>query len=100
MVGVQSIVALLIVFGVLAALVWLVRRGPLGARNARLRAALVVEGAVPLGERRSLVVVSVEGRRLLLGLTPAQVSLVTELAPAASFGATLDARIEAERGRS
>jgi flagellar biogenesis protein FliO len=40
-----------------------------------------VEGAVPLGERRALMVVSVEGRRLLLGLTPMSVSLVTELAP-------------------
>ena len=28
---------------------------------------------MPLGERRSLVIVSVEGRRLLLGLTPGQI---------------------------
>jgi hypothetical protein len=28
----------------------------------------------------------VEGRRLLVGLAPGQVSLVTELKPAASFG--------------
>ena len=34
---------------------------------------------MPLGERRSLVIVSVEGRRLLLGLTPGQISMVTEL---------------------
>jgi flagellar biogenesis protein FliO len=33
-----------------------------------------VETAVPLGERRSLVIVSVEGRRILLGLTPGQIS--------------------------
>jgi flagellar biogenesis protein FliO len=50
---------------------------------------------VPLGERRSLVVVSVEGRRLLLGLTPAQVSLVTELAaaPPAGFQDAVDRRL-------
>jgi flagellar biogenesis protein FliO len=39
----------------------------------------VVETAIPLGERRSLVIVSVEGRRLLLGLTTTNISLVTEL---------------------
>ena len=38
-----------------------------------------VEATVQLGERRSLMVVTIEGRRLLLGLTPMQVSLVTEL---------------------
>jgi flagellar biogenesis protein FliO len=38
-----------------------------------------VETAIPLGERRSLVIVSVEGRRLLLGLTSTNISLVTEL---------------------
>jgi flagellar biogenesis protein FliO len=38
-----------------------------------------VETAVALGERRSLVIVSVEGRRLLLGLTPTTMQLVTEL---------------------
>jgi flagellar biogenesis protein FliO len=46
------------------------------------RSLVKVEGAVPLGERRSLMIVSVEGRRLLLGLTPMQVSLVTELSAA------------------
>ncbi len=53
------------------------RLGPVGAPRPRPRSR--VETAVPLGERRSLVIVAVEGRRLLLGLTPAQVSLVTEL---------------------
>jgi flagellar biogenesis protein FliO len=38
---------------------------------------------VALGERRSLVIVSVEGRRLLLGLTPTSMSLVAELPSAA-----------------
>jgi flagellar biogenesis protein FliO len=45
---------------------------------------MTIESATPLGERRSLVIVKVEGRRLLLGLTPMNVSLVTELAPALS----------------
>jgi flagellar biogenesis protein FliO len=46
---------------------------------------------VPLGERRSLVIVAVEGRRLLLGLTPGQISMVTELGPARGFEQRLDA---------
>ena len=40
---------------------------------------------MPIGERRSLIIVAVEGRRLLLGLTPTQIAMVTELGPAPSF---------------
>jgi len=78
----QSILAVLIVLGLVAALAWLMRRGTFGALRGRAR-AIVVETAVPLGERRQLVIVSVEGRRLLLGLTPASISMVTELGPSA-----------------
>jgi len=75
---VNAFLATLIVLALVAALAWLVRRGPL----ARLVAAgqpVAVESAVSLGERRSLVIVTVEGRRLLLGLTSTHISLVTEL---------------------
>ena len=71
-------VASLIVLGLVVALAWLVRRGPL-ARFASKGKAVAVETAIPLGERRSLVIVAVEGRRLLLGLTPTTIALVTEL---------------------
>ena len=54
---------------------------------------------VPLGDRRSLVIVSVEGRRLLLGLTPAQVSLVTELAPP-TFQQAVDRHLPVATGPS
>ncbi len=77
----RSLVAIFVVFGLLTALAWLARRGTFGALGQKGRTLVKVEGAVPLGERRSLMVVSVEGRRLLLGLTPMSVSLVTELAP-------------------
>jgi flagellar protein FliO/FliZ len=77
----RGLIAVFVVFGLLALLAWLARRGTLGGLLARQsRSPVKVESAVPLGERRSLVIVSVEGRRLLLGLTPMQVSLVTELA--------------------
>jgi flagellar protein FliO/FliZ len=77
----RSLFAIFVVFGLLALFAWLAKRGTFGGFARQGRGLVKVEGAVPLGERRSLVVVSVEGRRLLLGLTPAQVSLVTELAP-------------------
>jgi flagellar biogenesis protein FliO len=74
---------------------WLLRRGVLAwPALGRARAqGLCVETAFSLGERRSLAVVSVEGRRLLLGLTPSSISLIAELPrEAPSFGATLDRR--------
>jgi flagellar biosynthetic protein FliO len=91
-IGFQSFLAVVIVLGLVAALAWLVRRGAFGAMRARGQ-AVVVETAVPLGERRSLVIVAVEGRRLLLGMTPAQISMVAELGAApASFEQHLDKR--------
>jgi flagellar protein FliO/FliZ len=93
-IGLQSLAAVFIVLGLVAALAWLARRGAFA--SLRRSGAVTVETAVPLGERRSLVIVAVEGRRLLLGLTPTTVSMVTELsavpAPAPSFESQLDRR--------
>lgn len=74
----NGFLAVLIVLGLVGALAWLLRRGSFGALAGR-GGAINVETAVALGERRSLVIVSVEGRRLLLGLTPTTMQLVTEL---------------------
>ena len=84
----QAIVTIVISIAVLGALAWFLRRG---AATRRSRLPVSVETAVALGERRSLVIVAVEGRRLLLGLTPAQVTLVTELQP--PFADTLDTAV-------
>lgn len=75
---IQSFAAVLIVLALVGVLAWLARRGTLGALGRKGR-YIEVETAVPLGERRSLVVVAVEGRRLLLGLTPTHIAMVTEL---------------------
>jgi flagellar protein FliO/FliZ len=88
----RSLLAIVVVFGVLGGLAWAARRGRLGFFT-RQSSQVRVEATVPLGERRSLMVVVVEGRRLLLGLTQTQVTLVTELS-AAPFDAAL-ARAEA-----
>ncbi len=69
--------AFLAVLALLGGLAWLMRRAWAARRSA---GTMQVETALSLGERRSLVVVTVEGRRLLVGLAPNHVSLVTELA--------------------
>jgi flagellar biosynthetic protein FliO len=86
----QSMAVVAIVIAVLAVTAWLLRRAmPL----RRSRQAMSVETALSLGERRSLVVVAVEGRRLLLGMTPTYVGLVAELGP--TFGVSLDQSLAA-----
>jgi flagellar biosynthetic protein FliO len=97
--AVRALFATGAVLGLIGVIAWLVRRGALVLPGRRGRSPLAVETALPLGERRSLVIVTVEGRRLLLGLTPASVSLVTELAVAAPrFDEAVERRLEAEAG--
>lgn len=79
--GFQSFFAVLIVLALVAALAWLVKRGAFAQLRKGSR-SIAVETAVAIGDRRQLVIVAVEGRRLLLGLTPSQISMVTELGPA------------------
>ena len=92
--GFRAFGAIALVLALVCVLAWLARRGTLRFPGSRASTPVRVEAITPLGERRSLVVVAVEGRRLLLGLTPAQVSLVNDLAAhPPDFGAALDARI-------
>jgi len=82
--GLRSLSALGIVGALLAATVWGLRRATEARRG---RPLLSVESALSLGDKRSLVIVVVEGRRLLVGVAPHGISLVTELH--ASFNDTL-----------
>jgi flagellar biosynthetic protein FliO len=89
--GVRGLVAVCAVLGLLALFAWLLRRGVFGSLGRRGASAITVETAVALGERRSVVIVAVEGRRLLLGLAPGQISMITELqAGGATFAGALD----------
>ena len=94
----QSFLGVLIVLGIVAGLAWLARRGAF-AKLVGANRPITVETAVALGERRSLVIVAVEGRRLLLGLTPGQISMVTELAAPKPRGgeAGFEARLDAAK---
>lgn len=76
----NELIAASIVLAMVVGLAWLARTGRLGQALARRGTGLSVETAVSLGDRRSLVIVAVEGRRLLLGVTAGQVTVVTELA--------------------
>lgn len=86
--GYRMLIGSLIVLALLGLWAWLMKRGLL---TKQTNGVVTIETAVPLGERRSLVIVAVEGRRLLIGLTPASVSLVTSLEPrAAGFDQALE----------
>jgi flagellar biogenesis protein FliO len=78
-------IAVTAVMALLAGVLWLLKSGMFNRFTSR-SSAVAIETAVSLGERRQLVIVSVEGRRLLLGVTAGQVSLVTELSAAAAEG--------------
>ncbi len=100
-VGGRAVLIAFIVVALLGALAWYLRQR---LPSVRGRQVITIDTAVSLGERRSLVIVTVENRRLLLGMTPQQVSLVTELGPAApasstgggtSFQQTLQASLDA-----
>lgn len=83
---VRTFASLLVVIGLLSLFVWVLRRGMLRTGPFAPRSSIVVETAVALGDRRSLVIVAVEGRRLLLGLTAGSMSLLADLAPAKRDG--------------
>jgi len=85
----EAVVATLIVLALLGATLWLLRKGL--SRQNGAGASMSVESSLSLGERRSLVVVRVEGRRLLMGVAPGQVRLITELG-AAPVSPTSEAR--------
>jgi flagellar protein FliO/FliZ len=90
----RTVGALAVVVGLLLGVLYLLRRGTQYRRGA---SGLAVESALGLGERRSLVIVTVEGRRLLLGVGPGHVSLVTELQQApVSFDTALGVASEGE----
>jgi flagellar protein FliO/FliZ len=95
---VRAVVGTFAVLGLVALLAYLLRRGVLTLPGQRAPRSMAVETALALGERRSLAIVRVEQRRLLLGLTPSQVSVLAELGEApAPFERALD-RVSAPPG--
>ena len=89
LVTVRAIGSLVAVLGLLGLFVWALRRGSLKLTSLAPRGTIAIETAMSLGERRSIAIVGVEGRRLLIGLTPTTISLLTDLTPKASQAAAL-----------
>lgn len=86
----RPMLAIAAVLALVAGLAWVVRRTTVLRGGGRQ--AMRVESALPLGDRRSLVIVFVEGRRLLLGMGAAQITLLAEL-DRAEFPARLDSKL-------
>jgi flagellar biogenesis protein FliO len=80
----RAILSLAAVIALLALFVWALRRGTLKLTGLSTRTNMTIETAMSLGERRSLAIVRVDGRRLLIGLTPSAVSMLADLAPDAT----------------
>jgi flagellar biogenesis protein FliO len=77
----RTFVSLGLVLVLLMVFVWALRRGSLRLSRLAPRGAIAVETAMSLGDRRSLAIVGVEGRRMLVGLTPTTISFLTDLGP-------------------
>jgi flagellar protein FliO/FliZ len=73
----QVTLALLIVLGVLFAAAWGMRRFKLFAQKGQT--ALAVVQGVNLGPKERAVLITVQGRKLLLGVAPGCVNLLLEL---------------------
>ena len=86
---VRAIGSLVAVLGLLGLFVWALRRGSLKLSSLAPMGTIAIETAMSLGERRSIAIVGVEGRRLLIGLTPTTISLLTDLTPTPSTVAAL-----------
>lgn len=79
---IQAIGILFLILALLWGVVWLMRRygrfNFLPRPGALPRDALVMEAQMPLGPRKGLMVVRFLNRRLLLGVTDRQITLLTE----------------------
>ena len=84
--------SLVAVLGLLGLFVWLLRRGSLKLSSLAPKGTIAIETAMSLGERRSIAIIGVDGRRLLIGLTPSTISFLSDLtaktSPATSIAAT------------
>ncbi|MEI6668798.1 MAG: flagellar biosynthetic protein FliO [Acidobacteriota bacterium] len=89
---VRASVGLMVVLAIIGLLAWLLRRGVISLPGQGTKGPIALQGTYHLGERRSLAIVSVEGRRLLIGMTPTQINLLTELGEGPSFERALDRR--------
>lgn len=88
---IRAFIGLVAVLALIGLLAWLLRRGILKLPGQSAKGSMALDASLQLGERRSVVVVQVEGRRLVLGVTATQINLLAELGAApAAFDRALD----------
>jgi len=85
----RAIGSLVAVLGLLGLFVWVLRRGSLKLSSLAPKGTIAIETAMSLGERRSIAIVGVDGRRLLIGLTPTTISFLSDLSPKPSSAGTV-----------
>lgn len=78
----RTLLSLLAVLALLAGFIWALRRGSIRLSKLAPKGTIVIETATSLGDRRQLAIVGVEGRRVLVGLTPTTISFITDLGAA------------------
>ncbi len=86
----RTVLSLGVVLALLAGLVWALRRGTLKLSALAPRGVIAIETATAVGDRRQLAIVTVEGRRVLVGMTPTAISFITELDARTPAGAAAD----------
>lgn len=77
----RTVLSFAAVLTLLALFVWALRRGTLRLSSFAPRGIITIETATAMGDRRQLAIVAVEGRRVLIGLTPTTISFLTDLGP-------------------
>ncbi|MDX1694208.1 MAG: flagellar biosynthetic protein FliO [Ketobacteraceae bacterium] len=68
---------LMAVLGVIVVLTWLAKR--FNVTGINLSQSLKLQSVLSLGTKEKVVIVNVEGRRFLLGVTPQQINILSEL---------------------
>ena len=79
LVTLRTALSLVAVLALLGGFVWLLKRGSIKLSGFAPKGTIHIESATALGDRRQLAIVTVEGRRVLVGMTPTTISLITEL---------------------
>ena len=92
LVTLRTLVSLGAVLALLALFVWALRRGSLKLSSLAPKGTINIETATSLGDRRSIAIVGVEGRRVLIGLTPTTISFLTDLSPSQTAVSALNER--------
>lgn len=93
---IQALGVLCLLLAALYGVLWAVRRFGAAGRGARVRPGdMKIEGHLALGPKRSVMVVRILNRRLVLGVTDHNINLLTELTEhhehgGNSFAAVLD----------